>query len=69
MPLSAHCGPSLHAPVCCAAAPVCHIEYFHDQVRIEHLLFDGVLTPVDGRLRPDRSRPGLGLELNRTQRA
>lgn len=26
------------------------------------MLFDGVLTPVDGCLQPDRSRPGLGLE-------
>jgi L-alanine-DL-glutamate epimerase-like enolase superfamily enzyme len=63
MPLSAHCGPSIHAPVCCALAPVRHVEYFHDHARIEHMLFDGVLTPVDGCLRPDVSRPGLGVEL------
>jgi hypothetical protein len=42
-----------------------HIEYFHDHVRIEPLLFDGVLEPVAGELRPDRSRPGNGLELKR----
>jgi hypothetical protein len=35
-------------------------------VRIEHMLFDGALTPVEGVLRPDRSRPGLGLELKRS---
>ena len=29
------------------------------------MLFDGVLEPVDGALRPDRSRPGNGLELKR----
>ncbi len=29
--------------------------------RIEHMLFDGVLTPQNGRLMPDLSRPGLGL--------
>jgi hypothetical protein len=29
--------------------------------RIEHMLFDGVLTPVHGALQPDLSRPGLGL--------
>lgn len=68
-PLSAHCGPSLHAPVCCAAAPVCHIEYFHDHARIEHMLFDGVLTPVDGCLRPDLSRPGLGFDFKETDAA
>ncbi len=69
MPLSAHCGPSIHASVCCALAPVRHIEYFHDHVRIEHMLFDGVLTPVDGCLRPDLTRPGLGLELKEADAA
>jgi hypothetical protein len=34
-------------------------------VRIERMLFDGVLEPEGGRLRPDRSRPGHGLELKR----
>jgi L-alanine-DL-glutamate epimerase-like enolase superfamily enzyme len=62
VPLSAHCAPALHAHPCCAALPVRHIEYFHDHVRIEKMLFDGVLEPVDGKLRPDLSRPGLGLE-------
>jgi hypothetical protein len=38
------------------------MEYFHDHVRIEHMLFDGALTPVNGAITPDRSRPGLGLE-------
>ena len=69
LPLSAHCGPSLHAPVCCAVAPVCHIEYFHDHVRIEHLLFDGVLTPIDGCLHPDFSRPGCGFDLRQADAA
>ena len=63
LPLSAHTAPSVHAHVCCAAPRVRHLEYFHDHVRIESMLFDGVLSPVDGRLQPDRSRPGLGLEL------
>ncbi len=60
--LSAHCGPSLHAHPCCAVIPFRHLEYFHDHVRIEHLLFDGALSPVAGELHPDLSRPGLGLE-------
>lgn len=63
--LSAHCVPNLSAHVCCAAPRIRHVEYFHDHVRIEHLLFDGVLVPRDGGLRPDRSRPGHGLELKR----
>src|SRR5438045_1344167 len=30
MALSAHTAPSLHAHICCASIPVCHLEYFHD---------------------------------------
>jgi L-alanine-DL-glutamate epimerase-like enolase superfamily enzyme len=63
--LSAHCGPSLHVHPCAAVIPLRHLEYFHDHVRIEHLLFDGALTPVQGVLYPDLSRPGLGLEFKR----
>jgi L-alanine-DL-glutamate epimerase-like enolase superfamily enzyme len=63
IPFSAHCGPSIHAQLACSAPQISHIEYFHDHARIEHLFFDGVLDPVDGCLRPDPSRPGLGLEL------
>lgn len=69
IPLSAHCAPSLHAHPCCAATPLRHVEYFHDHVRIEHMLFDGVLTPVNGELRPDLSRPGMGIELKRADAA
>ncbi|HEY6924325.1 MAG TPA: enolase C-terminal domain-like protein [Steroidobacteraceae bacterium] len=63
LPLSSHCAPILHLHACCASSRVIHMEYFHDHVRIAHLLFDGVPVPVRGRLRPDLSRPGLGLEL------
>ncbi|MEJ7891323.1 MAG: enolase C-terminal domain-like protein [Solirubrobacteraceae bacterium] len=65
IPLSAHTAPSIHAHAGCAIEPLVHVEYFHDHVRIERLLFDGVLKPVAGRLEPDLSRPGLGLELRR----
>jgi hypothetical protein len=40
-----------------------HVEYFHDHARLESMLFDGVPAVVNGVLRPDRSRPGLGLVL------
>ena len=63
--LSGHTAPALHAHVCCAAQRIRHLEYFHDHVRIENLFFDGVPQPVNGELRPDLSRPGLGLELKR----
>ncbi len=63
LPLSAHTAPSVHAHVCCATPRLRNLEYFHDHVRIESLLFDGVLAPRGGTLQPDRSRPGLGIEL------
>ncbi|MEO6796687.1 MAG: enolase C-terminal domain-like protein [Candidatus Dormibacter sp.] len=63
---SAHCAPSIHAVIGCAAPQLSHVEYFHDHVRIERMMFDGVLEPVDGCLRPDPGRPGLGLELKRS---
>jgi hypothetical protein len=69
LPLSAHCGPSLHVHPCCALNPVRHIEYFHDHQRIEHMLFDGALAPKNGVLTPDVSRPGLGIELKRADAA
>ena len=66
MQLSAHCGPSLHVHPCCALNSFRHLEYFHDHARIEHLFFDGALTPIQGALHPDLTRPGLGLELKRS---
>jgi L-alanine-DL-glutamate epimerase-like enolase superfamily enzyme len=61
VPLSAHTAPHLHAHLCCAATRAAHVEYFHDHARIEALLFDGALAPERGLLRPDPSRPGLGV--------
>lgn len=63
--LSAHCAPSIHAHPACAIANLWPIEYFHDHARIEHMLFDGVLTPKNGALYPDLSRPGMGLTFKR----
>jgi L-alanine-DL-glutamate epimerase-like enolase superfamily enzyme len=65
LPLSGHCAPSIHVHPCCAAPTVRHIEYFHDHARIETMLFDGAIKPVNGILFPDLSRPGIGLELKR----
>jgi L-alanine-DL-glutamate epimerase-like enolase superfamily enzyme len=69
LPLSAHTAPTLHLPLGLALEPVRHLEYFHDHVRIEHLLFEGVRAPVDGLLSADRARPGLGIELKRSDAA
>lgn len=62
LPLSAHCAPALHVHLGCALHPMRHLEYFHDHVRIENMLFDGVPQPHKGALSPDLSRPGIGLE-------
>ena len=62
MPMSAHCAPSLHLHACCSLKMMQHIEYFHDHVRIEKMFFDGFREPVHGMMRPDLSRPGMGLE-------
>jgi L-alanine-DL-glutamate epimerase-like enolase superfamily enzyme len=64
-PFSAHCAPAVSAHACCAVERLEHLEYFHDHVRIERMLFDGTLDPHGGQLEPDRSRPGLGLQLKR----
>jgi L-alanine-DL-glutamate epimerase-like enolase superfamily enzyme len=65
IPLSAHTAPALHLHPACAMSSLRHVEYFHDHVRIERLFFDGVREPHDGRIAPDMTRPGLGLELKR----
>jgi L-alanine-DL-glutamate epimerase-like enolase superfamily enzyme len=67
VPLSAHTAPSLHAHVCAAIGPAESIEYFHDHARIEGMLFDGLPELVEGALRPDRERPGHGLELRESE--
>jgi L-alanine-DL-glutamate epimerase-like enolase superfamily enzyme len=61
--LSAHCAPAVSAHAFCAVRRLRHLEYFHDHVRCEGLLFDGTLSPSGGALRPDTGRPGLGLEV------
>jgi L-alanine-DL-glutamate epimerase-like enolase superfamily enzyme len=59
--LSGHCAPALHVHVACAAPRLRHLEWFHDHVRIEHMLFDGAPIPKNGAIRPDLSRSGNGL--------
>ena len=63
--VSAHCAPALHRHLGCAAPRFRHVEWFHDHVRIERMLFDGAPMPRDGEIGPDTSRPGLGLSLKR----
>jgi L-alanine-DL-glutamate epimerase-like enolase superfamily enzyme len=63
--LSAHCAPAVSAHAFCGVERLRHLEYFHDHVRVERLLFEGTSAPSHGMLRPDPERPGLGLELKR----
>ena len=67
LPLSSHCGPSMHLHVCCSVPRAVHMEYFHDHVRIERMFFDGFVEPVDGCMVPDLSRSGMGLTLKQKE--
>ncbi|MFB8062659.1 enolase C-terminal domain-like protein, partial [Kitasatospora purpeofusca] len=62
--LSGHCAPHAHAHAAAAVPNLRHLEWFHDHVRIENLLFDGALDPSGGAVRPGRAgEPGLGLAI------
>lgn len=60
--LSAHTAPLIHLAPAAAVGPLRHVEYFHDHVRIERMLLDGVPELVGGDLRPAWDRPRLGVE-------
>ncbi|MFF8404284.1 enolase C-terminal domain-like protein [Streptomyces sp. NPDC015684] len=62
--ISGHCAPHAHAHVAAAVPNLRHLEWFHDHVRIEGLLFDGVLDPGGGSVTPGADGAlGLGLTL------
>jgi L-alanine-DL-glutamate epimerase-like enolase superfamily enzyme len=67
LPFSAHCAPQVSAHLCCAIERAVHVEYFHDHERVESMLFAGALGVEGGELRPDPARPGLGVELKRSE--
>lgn len=62
LPLSSHCAPALHLHPCLAAPKAVHMEWFHDHVRIEQLLFEGVPVPEVGYV-TDNETSGMGLIL------
>ncbi len=62
IPFSSHCAPALHLHAAVGLPGFYIAEYFFDHARIENMLFDGVMQPVNGRIFPDLSRPGMGLE-------
>jgi len=59
--VSGHCAPHLHVAALMSVPNLRHLEWFHDHVRIEGMLFDGTLNPSGGSLRPDDDRVGHGL--------
>lgn len=64
--LSGHCAPHLHAHAAASVTNCRHLEWFHDHVRIEELLFRGTLDPGGGTITPGASgEPGHGLTLRR----
>jgi L-alanine-DL-glutamate epimerase-like enolase superfamily enzyme len=64
--VSAHCAPHLHAAVAASVPNLRHVEYFHDHTRIEESLLFDAAPARDGVLAADRGRPGLGVELKRS---
>lgn len=60
-PFSFHCAPAAHLHAALCLDSFYTGEYFHDHARIENLFFEGAPQPVNGFLKPDLSRPGLGL--------
>ncbi|MBY8887243.1 mandelate racemase [Streptomyces sp. PTM05] len=67
--ISGHCAPHLHAHPAAAIPNLRHLEWFHDHVRIENLLFSGILDPAGGIIRPGADgAPGHGLALRAVDR-
>ncbi len=59
--VSGHCAPHLHLAVAAATPNLRHLEWFHDHVRIERMLFDGVQGAEGGSV-PLSDAPGNGLQ-------
>jgi L-alanine-DL-glutamate epimerase-like enolase superfamily enzyme len=59
--VSGHCAPHLHVAPLATIPNLRHLEWFHDHVRIESMLFDGTLDPAGGSVRPRDDIAGHGL--------
>jgi L-alanine-DL-glutamate epimerase-like enolase superfamily enzyme len=64
VPFSTHCAPAITVHPAAAAKRLRHLEYFHDHVRIEEMLFDGIPPVRDGAFDLSNSGPGNGLSFN-----
>ncbi|ATO17705.1 mandelate racemase [Micromonospora sp. WMMA2032] len=65
--VSGHCAPHQHLPVAAATPNLRHLEWFHDHVRIEAMLFDGAQSPTGGAVPVQLDRPGNGLAFRAEQ--
>jgi L-alanine-DL-glutamate epimerase-like enolase superfamily enzyme len=63
LPYSSHCAPAIHLHAALALPSFYISEYFYDHARIEEMFFDGNPKPINGVLKPDLSRPGIGLDV------
>lgn len=61
--ISAHCAPSLHAPVAGSVPNLRHVEWFSDHAALEPILVEGAPTVHDGAIHP-RSAPGHGMTVS-----
>ncbi|SNY25488.1 enolase C-terminal domain-like protein [Paractinoplanes atraurantiacus] len=59
--ISGHCAPHQHLAVAAATPNLRHLEWFHDHVRIERMLFDGATSAEGGAVTVNRQTPGNGL--------
>ena len=57
-----YCGPAIHLDDATVSPNLRHLEYFHDHLRIEAMLFSGVIQLSDGNLAPSDA-PGNGYNL------
>ncbi len=64
--VSAHCAPAAHTAVASACPNLRHLEWFHDHVRIESLLFEGAPSAAGGSIAVDRTTDGHGIALRTT---
>jgi L-alanine-DL-glutamate epimerase-like enolase superfamily enzyme len=58
--VSTHCAPHQHLAVAAATTNLRHLEWFHDHVRIEQMLFDGTVTAAGGCALAEGDAPGHG---------
>jgi L-alanine-DL-glutamate epimerase-like enolase superfamily enzyme len=61
--VSAHCAPGLHRFVAAATPQLRHVEWFHDHVVLEDLLFDGAPQVRDSQMVAPLDVPGHGMQL------